>query len=150
MKKLFLMVALAVVSMFSVKAFEFSNLPWSAVSEIFVSVLNEDKEDYEEMFAEVGIDAKFNASYEEAKKTLVLTFAFDQAIYDALSSAGLANELKNTMLEIYRQGYKSDSDFKDMIDLMKKNNATFTMRFTSKTNPSKKVDLIIKPNEIIN
>lgn len=150
MKKLFLMAALAVVSMFSAKAFEFSNLPWNSVADIFVSVLNEDKEDYEEMFAEVGIDAKFKASYEEARKSLVLSFAFDQAIYDVLSSAGMANELKNTMLEIYRSSYKTDSDFKEMINLMKKNNATFTVRFTTKTNPYKNVDLIIRPSEIIN
>lgn len=150
MKKLFLMVALAVVSMFSAKAFEFSNLPWNSVAEIFVSVLNEDKEDYEEMFAQVGIDANFKASYEESRKSLVLNFAFDSAIYDVLASAGMANELKNTMLEIYREGYKTDSDFREMIDLMKKNNATFTVRFCSKANSSKKVDLIIKPSEIIN
>lgn len=150
MKKLFLMFALAVVSLFTAKAFDFTNLPWNSVADIFVSVLNEDKEDYEEMFTEVGIDANFNASYDEARKSLVLNFAFDPSIYELLTSADMANVLKDTMLDIYREGYKTDTDFRDMIDLMKKNNATFTVRFMSKSNSSKKVDLIIKPNEIIN
>lgn len=151
MKKLFFALAMAFVAIFGAHAQNTENAAvWNFAATYCVNEMNEMSDDIEEMFGAMGIDVDFKSFYEENTKTIVLDFTLDPAIWNLMANEQIMGMIRDELRKSYQQSYLNDEDFREAIDLMKSNNAKFSVRFSCIENGKlKNKEILITPANII-
>lgn len=142
-----------IISLFSMLAVFFvmnaqSDL-WNYAVNEFLNEMETEVNSIAESFAESGIKATGSVDYNAAKRQLIIDIRFEPQIWNLFNSEAMEVS-KNTTLEDFRQSYRTDSDFRYFIDLMKDNNASFKVAYSCMENGRVKTkDIVITPAEIM-
>ena len=106
---------------------------WKQTAEEYANELNRDMDIAAQAFQEMGIDATGSARYDASTNQMIIGLNFDPAIWDIFDKNAM-DVAKQTNLEEYQNSYKTDADFRTLIDEMKANGASFKIEYTCMKN----------------
>lgn len=122
---------------------------WNQKAVEYANELNNLGPVMEQQFSAAGINVKFTSFYDSTRNELVLDLRFDKSIWNMFNAQGM-KVAKQTNVEEYRNNYKTDAEFAQIIREMKANGAKF--RITYSCNDGGKIkshDFTITPAEIM-
>lgn len=149
MKKL-LSLFVFLICLLPVSAQVLNSLPWNAVAEMYVDAMDNPAKSIEQEIASTGLDAKVTTRYNDSPRQLILDVRFQESAWNLIDN-NLMQEFKKSILDGYRQAYKTDGDVVSFINYMKDKGACFLIAITTLKNGkvlSKEVS--ITPQEVIN
>lgn len=131
-------------------AFTFMNAQsWKETAEEYADLLNSEMDLVTDTFSQMGINATGSAHYNASTNQIVMDLNFEPVIWDFFDKNAM-DVARSTTLEEYQNSYKTDADFKEVIDEMKANGASFKIEYTCLKNGEIQVkSFTITPKEII-
>ena len=124
---------------------------WKSIVQEFMVGFDEEAEEIEDEFAEMGIEVKVQSGYNPVGNEIILEVRFlNEMIYNIFDTNAI-NESKRSMLMEYKDSYRSDTDFAYFIKEMKKNNSKFKISYSYEKNGKVSAkSFTITPAEIMN
>lgn len=103
---------------------------WNEVVNEFTQQFNQQASLVENQLAASGIDCKVSSWYQPSDKLFVLEIRWlDRSLWESLGENAMKAS-KDAMVGSYCSSYKTDPDFRHLIDLMKQNNARFKVVYS--------------------
>lgn len=123
---------------------------WNKMVQEFVKGFDDEAKTIEEQFTSLGINAQVSTAYNSSKKQLELKINLPEVMWNIFDNTAVTAS-KEAMVQEYRKAYKDDADFAAFINVMKENNSSFQISYTTDSNGKLlSKSFTISPNEIIN
>ena len=124
---------------------------WKEFAQEFTQTTNENSVLLESYFRSLGINIKIYSSYTSDPNELVMDLRTGtEKLWKELTKKDSMVVIKSTMLQQYRQYYRTDEEFRKSIETMKSSNGQFRIIISYlKNNSLKTKDISITPDEIM-